>query len=202
MGTDHTGAAPEQRLVFGGQLPFGNKPERNERPTKPEPELELEQSDPAEPEPVEAELVDTELIEAEPQSEATAFQREFEQQFRPAQPAVWDVSRPAHLVEAEVEPEAEPVEEEPQEPTPEYPDPPLTGDPGVDQVLAAVAQAVHGPLEEQLAVYDIAHRTLQDRLADVEAEFVLDSVASTRSSSAVDWLVPASTPPGWCSKAG
>lgn len=67
-----------------------------------------------------------------------------------------------------MEPEAEPVEEEPQEPTPEYPDPPLTGDPGVDQVLAAVAQAVHGPLEEQLAVYDIAHRTLQDRLADVE----------------------------------
>jgi len=55
-----------------------------------------------------------------------------------------------------------------EEPAPDYPDPPRTGDPAVDEVIDAVARAVGGPLEEQLAVYDAAYRTLQDRLADVE----------------------------------
>jgi hypothetical protein len=54
------------------------------------------------------------------------------------------------------------------EAVPDYPDPPRTGDPAVDEVIDAVARAVGGPLEEQLAVYDAAYRTLQDRLADVE----------------------------------
>jgi hypothetical protein len=62
----------------------------------------------------------------------------------------------------------DPVTEPEPEPVPDYPDPPRTGDTAVDQVLDAVARAVGGPLEEQLAVYDTAHRTLQDRLADVE----------------------------------
>jgi hypothetical protein len=57
---------------------------------------------------------------------------------------------------------------EDEEPLPDVPDPPHTGDPAVDQVISAVAAAVGGPLEEQLAAYDTAHRTLQDRLADVE----------------------------------
>ena len=60
---------------------------------------------------------------------------------------------------------AEPVDVEP---ALDYPDPPRTGDAAVDEVIEAVAHAVRGPLEEQLAVYDAAHRTLQDRLADVE----------------------------------
>jgi hypothetical protein len=50
----------------------------------------------------------------------------------------------------------------------DFPDPPQTGDPAVDQAIGAVAQAIGGPLEEQLTAYDAAHRTLQDRLADVE----------------------------------
>jgi hypothetical protein len=50
----------------------------------------------------------------------------------------------------------------------EFPDPPQTGDAEVDEAITAVAVAVQGPLEDQLAVYEAAHRTLQDRLADVE----------------------------------
>ena len=78
---------------------------------------------------------------------------------------------PGELVaeEATEEPDetgaAEPVDEEP---ALDYPDPPRTGDAAVDEAIEAVAHAVRGPLEEQLAVYDAAHRTLQDRLADVE----------------------------------
>lgn len=48
------------------------------------------------------------------------------------------------------------------------PEPPLTGDDAVDRAVAEVAQAVIRPLEDQVAVIDAAHRTLQDRLADVE----------------------------------
>lgn len=51
---------------------------------------------------------------------------------------------------------------------PTVPDPPRTGDPAVDAVLAEVAAASTEPLEVQLAAYERAHRTLQDRLADVE----------------------------------
>ena len=50
----------------------------------------------------------------------------------------------------------------------EVPDPPQTGDVDVDTAINAVAAAMDGPLEEQLAVYEAAHRTLQERLADVE----------------------------------
>jgi hypothetical protein len=62
------------------------------------------------------------------------------------------------------------VDDEPgfDEPGFEVPEPPQTGDPEVDEAVAAIAVAVGGPLEEQLAVYESAHRTLQDRLADVE----------------------------------
>jgi hypothetical protein len=48
------------------------------------------------------------------------------------------------------------------------PEPPVTGDDAVDHAVAQLAQAVHRPLEDQVAVIDAAHRTLQDRLADVE----------------------------------
>jgi hypothetical protein len=54
------------------------------------------------------------------------------------------------------------------EPAFDFPDPPETGDVAVDEAINAVAAAISGPLEEQLSVYDAAHRTLQDRLADVE----------------------------------
>ncbi len=74
--------------------------------------------------------------------------------------------------EAEKEPVIEPViEPEPEfdeEPVFDIPDPPQTGDADVDQAISALAQAIGGPLEEQLTVYEAAHRTLQDRLADVE----------------------------------
>lgn len=54
------------------------------------------------------------------------------------------------------------------EPPATEPEPPRTGDPAVDQAVAALAAAAGEPLQDQLAVYDAAYRTLQDRLADVE----------------------------------
>ena len=76
---------------------------------------------------------------------------------------------PGELVaEAATEDEAGAAEPVDEEPALDYPDPPRTGDAAVDEVIEAVAHAVRGPLEEQVAVYDAAHRTLQDRLADVE----------------------------------
>jgi hypothetical protein len=50
----------------------------------------------------------------------------------------------------------------------ELPEPPATGDEAVDQATALLARAAAEPLETQLPVYDTVHRTLQDRLADVE----------------------------------
>jgi hypothetical protein len=50
----------------------------------------------------------------------------------------------------------------------DYPDPPRTGDAEIDEAIEALATAVNGPLEERLTAFDAAHRTLQDRLADVE----------------------------------
>ena len=46
--------------------------------------------------------------------------------------------------------------------------PPVTGDAAVDAALADLATAAAGPLEEQVVAFDAVHRTLQDRLADVE----------------------------------
>jgi hypothetical protein len=46
--------------------------------------------------------------------------------------------------------------------------PPETGDPSVDAVVAALAEVAAQPLEERLGVLEHVHRTLQDRLADVE----------------------------------
>jgi len=48
------------------------------------------------------------------------------------------------------------------------PPPPVTGDDAVDAATAEVADTAADPLEARLAVYERAHRTLQDRLADVE----------------------------------
>jgi hypothetical protein len=48
------------------------------------------------------------------------------------------------------------------------PDPPATGDPAVDAVVAALAAVVAEPLEGRLGVLERVHRTLQERLADVE----------------------------------
>jgi hypothetical protein len=67
---------------------------------------------------------------------------------------------------------AEPWDGDPSEPAvlPEavLPEAPTTGDDAVDRATAEVAQALHDPLEQQVTVIDAAHRTLQDRLADVE----------------------------------
>jgi|SRR4051812_15904644 hypothetical protein len=48
------------------------------------------------------------------------------------------------------------------------PAPPETGDQVVDGATAEVAATGSDPLETRLAAYERAHRTLQDRLADVE----------------------------------
>jgi hypothetical protein len=45
---------------------------------------------------------------------------------------------------------------------------PATGDDSVDAALAALAGVLDEPLETRLAVLERVHRTLQDRLADVE----------------------------------
>jgi hypothetical protein len=47
-------------------------------------------------------------------------------------------------------------------------EPPATGDPSVDAALAALEGVLEEPLETRLAVLERVHRTLQDRLADVE----------------------------------
>jgi predicted amidohydrolase YtcJ len=43
-----------------------------------------------------------------------------------------------------------------------------TGDQAVDAAVAALAAVAAQPLEERLGVLEHVHRTLQDRLADVE----------------------------------
>jgi hypothetical protein len=48
------------------------------------------------------------------------------------------------------------------------PEPPVTGDPAVDGATQRVAETAGQPLDDQVAAYDAVHRTLQDRLADVE----------------------------------
>lgn len=48
------------------------------------------------------------------------------------------------------------------------PGPPVTGDQAVDAAVAALAAVTTEPLEERLGVLEHVHRTLQDRLADVE----------------------------------
>jgi hypothetical protein len=45
---------------------------------------------------------------------------------------------------------------------------PVTGDGSVDAALAALARVLEEPVESRLAVLERVHRTLQDRLADVE----------------------------------
>ncbi len=47
-------------------------------------------------------------------------------------------------------------------------EPPATGDPALDEMLLALAQASAIALEDQLPVIEAVHRGLQDRLADVE----------------------------------
>jgi hypothetical protein len=47
-------------------------------------------------------------------------------------------------------------------------EPPATGDQSVDAALAALRDVLDEPVETRLAVLERAHRTLQDRLADVE----------------------------------
>jgi len=48
------------------------------------------------------------------------------------------------------------------------PEPPVTGDHAVDEATATLAAASRAPLEQQVAAFDAAHRTLQDRLADID----------------------------------
>jgi hypothetical protein len=45
---------------------------------------------------------------------------------------------------------------------------PVTGDEDIDRVLSQLAAHAGAPLEHQLTVVEAVHRTLQDRLADVE----------------------------------
>jgi hypothetical protein len=49
----------------------------------------------------------------------------------------------------------------------EVPQPPVTGDPVVDEAALRVAAAAQQPLDTQVAAYEAVHRALQDRLADV-----------------------------------
>lgn len=51
---------------------------------------------------------------------------------------------------------------------PVVPDAPDTADSAVDGAVRLLAEAMSGSLEEQVEAYELAHRTLQDRLADVE----------------------------------
>jgi enamine deaminase RidA (YjgF/YER057c/UK114 family) len=50
----------------------------------------------------------------------------------------------------------------------QVPEPPSTGDGAVDEALTRLARAAGEPLDAQLPLLDAVHRTLQDRLADVE----------------------------------
>jgi len=50
----------------------------------------------------------------------------------------------------------------------EEPQPPVTGDEDVDALIAQLVAHAAVPLEEQLPILEAVHRTLQDRLADVE----------------------------------
>jgi metal-dependent amidase/aminoacylase/carboxypeptidase family protein len=50
----------------------------------------------------------------------------------------------------------------------DHPEAPHTGDDAVDAAVQLLAGVCDRPLDDQLAVYDAVHRTLQDRLADVE----------------------------------
>lgn len=60
------------------------------------------------------------------------------------------------------------LDEPSQSPGDLLPDPPVTGDPGVDEAVAAAARSVGLGVEEQVQLFESVHRTLQDRLADVE----------------------------------
>jgi hypothetical protein len=75
-----------------------------------------------------------------------------------------DEGRPAVEDAPQINDEAEDPEGE----AVHYPEPPRTGDAEIDEAIGALAHAVGGPLEERLTAFDAAHRTLQDRLADVE----------------------------------
>ncbi len=50
----------------------------------------------------------------------------------------------------------------------ELPDPPQTGESDVDEAMLRLASVTGATLDEQLAVLESVHRTLQDRLADVD----------------------------------
>ena len=90
---------------------------------------------------------------------------------RPSAPPAEPQIEPFGQVEPMVEPfgQVEPIEPPGEaQPVFDVPAAPQTGDPDVDTAIFAVAEAMSSPLEEQVAVYEAAHRTLQDRLADVE----------------------------------
>jgi hypothetical protein len=69
---------------------------------------------------------------------------------------------PEHPRPEIAEPQGTAVADEPEDP------PPATGDEAVDEATAEVAASFGETLEVRLAAYERAHRTLQDRLADVE----------------------------------
>jgi hypothetical protein len=69
--------------------------------------------------------------------------------------AAEEPATPAHLEDGDPEPV-------------EVPEPPTTGDDGVDQALQRMAVAMQQGLPDQVVAYEAVHRALQDRLADVE----------------------------------
>lgn len=77
----------------------------------------------------------------------------------PAEAEAFDGAPPAPEPAAQT---AVPQTAVPQSPVPQ------TGDPAVDEALSRLAGAADLPLEEQVGVFDAVHRTLQDRLADVD----------------------------------
>jgi hypothetical protein len=51
---------------------------------------------------------------------------------------------------------------------PEPPEPPVTGDPVVDEVVSRLPYVTSMPVEDQPEIYDAVHQVLTERLADVE----------------------------------
>jgi hypothetical protein len=49
------------------------------------------------------------------------------------------------------------------------PEPPVTGDPRVDDALARLGELPELPVAEHLSVYEDVHRRLHDALADLDA---------------------------------
>ena len=92
--------------------------------------------------------------------------------------------------------------DEPMDEPVEVPDPPLTGDPAVDDATAAVARAVGEPLATQVNVIEAAHRVAAGPAGRRRGMRCRRAGGSTPSWSAAAWPAPGSRPPSWSARAG